>query len=1261
MPIKEITITQWADHHECRDHLPILIRRLIRETTPSILSLRFPGNEAVDLAGPDGQVESESSTAMVPQGRSIWEMGCNQNPSEKADSDYIKRTAGIPEVERKAASFIFVTPRRWNKKENWLEERRREKSWANVHAYDAIDLETWLEEAPVTSRWLGELLGLACPSLLTPQEWWNRWATVTDPPLATSLVTIRRHDERQTLLERLRKEESVIPVMADDRQEAAAFVVATLLESNAVDLSDRTLVATSASARITSNPTHLLIIADVPAGVDLDFGDRRKITVVRPYQKGRFEVDNALHISHVSTEAFRSGLESMGFSQDEAARNALQTGHSVPVLRRLLSRDPEIRRPVWARNRTSVKRLLPFALAGAWVEESSFDDSSILELLGEVDAETLKRNRDDLLALDDAPIAKYGRVTKVVSQLDAFFAVGPFIERNDLERFFQLVPELLGERDPALDLPQEQWWMAQVLGKSPSCSKELFSGFGDALCILAMHGGIICGDRLGVNCAHRVGLVVRSLMHNANEDRWLTIRRHLRALAEASPEEFLTCLEEELLQPNPPIRAIMGTTNGGISGECLRTDLLWALEMLAWHPEYFSRVAQIIFGLCRFETKDNWTNTPKSTAQSLFRVWLPGTTLGIDARMVVLRDLAERFRKPILDVCISLLPQYMGQLAIKNLRPEWRTLKVEVPVPTHGDVMLAATEASRLILDLCPFDKSELKVVLKAATRLHSNDLIRLVEEVQRWAVNADDEEKAELRRDVRLNVVERVYNDKNDINQAMAFSQIESALEPIELTARHRWLFDSHYIDWRVLNEGKDEDQISFEECAAHVQQRRQDAIAEIAHYQGKEQALRFALAVKFPGLVAQALVQPDTDSSNIAEWISLVLAEAPSTAADAFLQQVLLTSAWNNLPAVVTVLNERLVLDTLDKRYRFVKALPGIPSGWQVAEAMGEELAAIYWNTASLSIWDDTPIDEVRFGIKKLLEAKRPRSAFLAVHALPDRISPDMWVHILQGIAQGDEPEGQLPSAHSIDDILQCVEKSRRIPEDQLVQLEFPFISALCSGGQTVFGRSLAVHRELSRNPESFVQLLTWLYQPKDRANELDVEYTAEQQRNLANIAFHALASWGILPGCQEDGNVDREKFVTWMGQALQRATEVDRRGVAESQLGRLLGRFARHRTRDQWLPDSVLGFLDMPENSDLLKQLDLGVHSARGVTRRSPFDGGAQERALAGKYRDLAAKYGTIYPRVSAQLIVIAESYEHDARQHDEEAAIDERWHP
>ena len=84
MTIDETAIRQWADRHECRSNLPILVRRLIRETTSSLVSLRFPGNEAVDLSGLDGQAECEDATTWVPAGRSVWEMGCNQDPRAKA-------------------------------------------------------------------------------------------------------------------------------------------------------------------------------------------------------------------------------------------------------------------------------------------------------------------------------------------------------------------------------------------------------------------------------------------------------------------------------------------------------------------------------------------------------------------------------------------------------------------------------------------------------------------------------------------------------------------------------------------------------------------------------------------------------------------------------------------------------------------------------------------------------------------------------------------------------------------------------------------------------------------------------------------------------------------------------------------------------------------------------------------------------------------------------------------------------------------------
>ena len=1260
MPIKEINIHQWADHHECRSHLPILVRRLIRETTPGLTSLRFSGNEAVDLAGLDGFVETTSATVMVPHGQSVWEMGCNQNRKAKADADYTKRTAETPPAERATCSFVFVTPRRWQEKEDWLKERRQEQKWAGVYAYDAIDLETWLEEAPVTSRWLGELFGLANPSLLTPGEWWHRWATVTDPPLPRQLITARRHNVQQSLLEQLQRNTPVVTVLADDRQEAVAFVVASLLEAGAEDLLDRTLVATSGKARIEAGTFRKIVIANVAEGDDPDFGNRHNVTIVRAYPKGRQEVDATLQLSHVPTEAFRTQLEAMGLSREDAASTALQTGHSVPVLRRRLSRDPEIRQPPWARSRASAQQLLPFALAGAWVEKSSFGDGACLELLGQWNSGNAERFRDDLLKLDDAPITKYGNVTKVVSQLDALFAVGPFIERADLDRFFQLTEELFGERDPALDLPQDKWWMAHVLDKAPSCSGGLLSGLGDALCILSVHGAKICGERLGVDCAHRAGQVVRALMHNACEERWLSIRGHLRSLAEAAPTVFLACLEEELQNPEPPIRAIMSTIGEAGTGECLRVNLLWALEMLAWHTEYFTRVAQIIFELRRIEVKDNHSNSPQSTAQALFCAWLPATSLNVNQKALVLRNLSQRYRNAVIDVCVSLLPLHINCFGTQTAMPEWRTLETELSHPTDDDVDNAALEASHLLLDLAPFDKAELKIVIEAATRLHPDDLCRLVSEVQRWAIEANDEDKAELQQYARRGEITNVYRKNDDAAQGIAFQQMAKMLEPTCLFARHRWLFESAGITWRTLVEEEVKEQISFEDRETRIQQRRKEAITEIESVLGKDQVLQFAFYVKHPEYVMDIIIPSDAPQSVFIEWIIRILSTPFTAATDVVLERLLWSNGEKDVSSIVAYLQQNGILEDSDKKHRIIKNLPSNSVGWCVAEAMGGEFSTAYWKNMRLHVWENTPLEDVVYAIEKLMGMSRTRSAFAAIYYRPDRIPPELWIRILQGIAQGQEPNGPLPDAYKIDKILEHMEKTGRLSDHQIAQLELLFMAWLCPHGCRTGERTLAIHRELAKNPLSFVQLLSWLYKRRDGASEPEHENLSEQhQENLAHAAFAVLESWNIIPGCRDDGEVDHEFLGEWFEVALHNAAEASRREIAEIYLGKMLGRFVRHRSWDDWLPECVLDFLDRPEHNGLREEFEVGIRNARGTTCRSLFDGGAQERHLASCYRERAAKYSTTYPRVSAQLISLAKDYEQDARRQDDGAAVSERW--
>ena len=370
-------------------------------------------------------------------------MGCKQNARGKANDDYAKRTEEISQAERENIDFVFVTPRRWNSKDAWVTEKRTESAWASVRAYDAIDLETWLEEAPVTARWLGEKLGIASPGLKTPLEWWKGWATASQPPLLTKIVSTRRHNEQENLLEQLRVKKGIISVQAEDQAEAVAFVVATLIEANAHDLLDKTLVATSSEVRIPARSNHLIVVADVGEGADLDLGDRTNLTVVRAYPKGRLDVCEPLLLSHVPAEAFRAALQEMGLSFNKAENLALEVGHSVPVLRRRLSGDPDIRRPPWARDRASAKRLLPFALAGSWVGCEKMEDETILQLLGNFQDSQVEAIREELIALDDAPVARYGHVNVVVSQRAALFATGRYVETEDLDRFFELLPEVL--------------------------------------------------------------------------------------------------------------------------------------------------------------------------------------------------------------------------------------------------------------------------------------------------------------------------------------------------------------------------------------------------------------------------------------------------------------------------------------------------------------------------------------------------------------------------------------------------------------------------------------------------------------------------------------------------------------------------------------------------------------------------------------------------------------------------------------------------
>src|SRR5262245_36050521 len=122
----------WAQTRDAQATLPQLIRRLVHATGKPITRIEFPAGEQVQRPGLDGIVETDAADPFVPEGASVWEMGVDKNPGAKAEGDFAKRRKQDLGLEKKKTTYIFVTPRKWQTKSEWVREKAKLAVWKDV-------------------------------------------------------------------------------------------------------------------------------------------------------------------------------------------------------------------------------------------------------------------------------------------------------------------------------------------------------------------------------------------------------------------------------------------------------------------------------------------------------------------------------------------------------------------------------------------------------------------------------------------------------------------------------------------------------------------------------------------------------------------------------------------------------------------------------------------------------------------------------------------------------------------------------------------------------------------------------------------------------------------------------------------------------------------------------------------------------------------------------------------------------------------------
>jgi hypothetical protein len=142
-------------------------------------------------------------------------------------------------------------------------------------------------------------------------------------------------------------------------------------------------------------------------------------------------------------------------------------------------------------------------------------------------------------------------------------------------------------------------------------------------------------------------------------------------------------------------------------------------------------------------------------------------------------------------------------------------------------------------------------------------------------------------------------------------------------------------------------------------------------------------------------------------------------------------------------------------------------------------------------------------------------------------------------------------------------------------------------------------------------------------------------------------------IIPGTAEDGTLNETELMEWIEQVRKLAVEKDRAVVADITTGAVLAHASNDPEDNAWPHRAVRGVIESLKCQDIERGLSIERFNMRGIYSKAIYEGGAQERALAARYREWANCVRAQVPRVACMLDTIAKGWEEQGRREDLQA--------
>lgn len=1254
-PLPNVTstdINEWANRRKAQSVLPRLVRRLIFATTSSSVSVSMPSGESVQLPGWDGYVRADRKYRFVPAGLSHWEMGVSGEVAKKANADYAKRSAEPLEVNPAESTFVFVTARKWRERHEWAADKMHDKLWRDVRAYDADDLEAWLDLAPSVKYPFASELGKQVESLLDLEGYWNDWRQVTSPIVSKGLVLAGREEIVGKVTDWLRSIASSRLLRADTQEEAIVFlacVIANLSEEERDYFFSRCLIVSTPEAWRLVVP-HTLPLVLVPTFPESDSAAavRYGHQVLVPGGRELAGRGGVLELPRLSSQVAVDELRNMGFGDERAHVEARLARRSLQAFRRKHCQNVQVKRPAWSEP-SDPRTILAAFLAGSW-EDSKPGDQEILGNLGGKPYSEIKIELHRLAASSDPPIRSDGNSWYLVSNEDSWLLLRRHLNSDFIDRFEHSCLNTFLTPDPALDLSVDQRWMANVMGHEREHSALLRRGLADTLAFL--------GSRLqqsdasfGVEYA-RIVQIVRRLLSAANNDEtgklWASLTDLMPLLAESAPDEFLAAVHDGLQGEPPLLRTLFGVSQGGdpLFNSYPYTGLIWALETLAWSPDHFGLATQCLARLAEIDPGGPLANRPFDSLEDIFLIWNPQTSASLDQRLETLATLLGQVPTITWRLLLSLLPT-VRSVSDPTSRPVWRDWRVETaPGICQKEWERTVKGIADQILNFAGEDIAKLTEALVACTRRTPELWALTVEKILGLNTEAiDDETLADaclhLRRKGLWVITTKGSLNREEQYRADCLSRLIEHLEPRDLLVRHAWLFCSAP-PLPDIFDGKWDHERQIKTVFAA----QDHAVMSIHEHRGIDQLLALGSKVENQAALGAAVSRLDLiGAPNEADFLRSQLdspEECKMLLGIGYVREKFHEAGWKWAEALVS---DKGHLWSATGYALFLLQLPPTLQTWTWAKQLGAGTEAEYWSRFRLLM---LPSSELYLhAVNNLLEHGQARSAVIMLGIMQSDIglrgNESLVVSALDSAITGQRHQAidQSSFAHYTAELLDYLDGSEEVTKDIVARLEWAYSLLL----DPQYRKSKRLHQLMAHDPVFFAEVVSLAYKP------------STTNSGLTAVACDLIGGWKELPSLMEDGSYDSGALKQWVQTAQQELTKRGCRAIGDRLIGISLSHGSDADYDGLWPLSCVREILESTQlaSHDLKLGFITGIHVKRGTIIKSSLEDGQQERALSAKYNTYAQQLRDRWPVTALILRQAAESFKHEARGEDQRANL------